>query len=301
MSGRDEALMIPQQQIDDANADIVAVIGKYVQLKKGGKDWVGLCPFHNEKSPSFSVSEAKQFYYCYGCGASGDAVGFVRDHLGISFREAVESINGRTTLEGGAPIQPAKPRAIRCTLPGHAEDPEKAARAIDRAKPVAQHAYLLRNNTAPCGDVLELKGSLIVPLINNIGEQVNAAAITVTGITYAAGKPSFGSTAILEPAAEHDGKVIICADYAHAWRIWWAQGGRSRVLCAMQQDNLSWMLANCRDRFTHVGCDPLEADWYVEEGHGVVAVPVMAYARRSATATGNSRDKSPVDSQEACA
>ncbi|WAX22831.1 hypothetical protein MAJJADAN_00069 [Pseudomonas phage Amjad_SA] len=292
---------IPQDQVDDANRDIVAVIGKYVQLKKSGKNWSACCPFHSEKSPSFSVSEEKGIFYCFGCGAGedgkNDAVGFVMRYTGLGFREAVESINGRITLEGGAAIQPAKSRAIRCTLPGHAEDPEKAARAVGRAKPAPQHAYLLRNNTAPCGDVLELKGSLIVPLINNIGEQVNAAAITVTGITYAAGKPSFGSTAILEPAAEHDGKVIICADYAHAWRIWWAQGGRSRVLCAMQPDNLSWMLANCRDRFTHVGCDPLEADWYVEEGHGVVAVPVMAYAARCQDQQASAR----VDCREACA
>lgn len=270
---------IPQDQVDQANADIVSVIGKYVALKKGGKDWVGLCPFHNEKSPSFSVSEAKQFYYCYGCGASGDAVGFVRDHLGVSFREAVESINGRITLEGGAAIQPPRPRAIKCTLPGHAEDAEKAARAVERSRLVPQHSYLLSNNTAPCGDVLELKGHLIVPLLNNIGEQVNAAAITLTGIKYAAGSPSFGAAAILEPAAEHDGKAIICVDYAHAWRIWWAQGGRSRVLCAMEAENFDWMLRNCRSMFSHVGCDIAEADWFYEYGHDVVAVPSASYSQ----------------------
>lgn len=275
---RGESRMVPQDQIDDANRDIVEVIGRHIQLKKTGKDWVACCPFHNEKSPSFSVSEAKGFFYCYGCGESDNAVGFVMKHTGCSFREAVESINGRLELSASSgPVAAPKPRAIRCDLPGHAEDPEKAAKAVSRAESTQQHPYLSRNNTAPCGEVLQLKGSLIVPLLNNLGEQVNAAAITSTGITYAAGNPSFGSTAILEPAAGHDGLTIICADYAHAWRIWWRQGGRSRVLCAMEAGNLSWMLANCKDRFTHVGCDPLETEWYLDYGHEVISDPVVAY------------------------
>jgi hypothetical protein len=280
-----EPKKIPQSEIDDANRDIVAVIGKHIQLKKAGKEWSACCPFHQEKSPSFSVSEAKGMYYCFGCGAGGDAVGFVVAHLGVSFREAVESINGRITLEDGA-HQPVKKvvRAIQCSLPGHAEDREKAASALDRCQSAEQHAYLLAHNTAPEGQCLTLKGALIVPLVNNIGETVNAAAISGQGsgvITYAAGNPSFGSTAVLDPSpvADHDGLTIICADYAHAWRIWWAQLGRSRVLCAMDAGNLSWMLANCKDRFTHVGCDTLEADWYVEEGYAVVAVPVDPYQR----------------------
>lgn len=282
-AGRGESRQVSQDQIDRANEDIVGVIGKYVQLKKTGKNWSACCPFHSEKSPSFTVNAEKQMFYCFGCGASGDAVRFVVDHLGVGFREAVESINGRLELsDSGYQAAPAKPRPVRCDLPGHAEDAEKAAKAVGRATPACQHPYLLRNNVAPCGDVLQLKGSLIVPLLNNLGEQVNAAAITATGITYAAGNPSFGSTAILEPAAGHDGLTIICADYAHAWRIWWRQGGRSRVLCTMEAGNLSWMLANCKDRFTHVGCDPLEAEWYADElGYQVVAVPVDPYGRQA--------------------
>lgn len=278
-----EERRIPQQQIDAANADIVAVISKYVNLKKAGKNWVACCPFHNERTPSFSVSESKGIWICFGCGAEkdngSDAVGFVMRHTGCSFREAVESINGRINLEssGSTPSAP-KPRAIRCDLPGHAENPERAAEFVAKCGHVPQHAYLARNNTAPCGDALQLKGSLIVPLLNNLGEQVNAAAITSTGITYAAGKPSFGSTAILHPANEPDGKTIICQDYAHAWRLWWSQAGRSRVLCAMDPGNLSWMLANCKDRFTHVGCDPLETEWFEEQGFEVVALSVDPYA-----------------------
>jgi DNA primase len=72
--------------------DIVDVVGRHVQLKKGGANLMGLCPFHGEKSPSFSVSPSKQFYYCFGCGASGDAIRFLTEHTGASFRDAVTDL-----------------------------------------------------------------------------------------------------------------------------------------------------------------------------------------------------------------
>ncbi len=75
-----------------ARVDIVDVIGRHVQLKKGGANLMGLCPFHGEKSPSFSVSPSKQFYYCFGCGASGDAIRFLTEHTGASFRDAVTDL-----------------------------------------------------------------------------------------------------------------------------------------------------------------------------------------------------------------
>ena len=75
-----------------SRVDIVDVVGRYVQLKKGGANLMGLCPFHGEKSPSFSVSPSKQFYYCFGCGASGDAIRFLTEHTGASFRDAVADL-----------------------------------------------------------------------------------------------------------------------------------------------------------------------------------------------------------------
>lgn len=275
---------IPESTLDRARGMIIDVISGYVPgLKKAGKDWVACCPFHNEKSPSFTVSESKEFYFCHGCGATGDAIKFVQDmNPGTSFREAVRSIIGEINLEPVNGVSRApRIKAVTCSLPGHAEDREKAEDVMSRTSLIEQHAYLSRNNTAPHAPCpVNGKGILMIPLINNIGETVNVAAILTSGsISYAAGKPSFGSTAVLEPEGEHDGRTIICVDYAHAWRIWWAQRGKSRVLCAMDPGNLSWMLANCKDRFTHVGCDPQEADHYVDEGRAVVAVPVDPYAR----------------------
>ena len=86
--------MIPQSFIQDLlnRVDIVEVVGSYVQLKKGGANLLGLCPFHGEKSPSFTVSPAKQFYHCFGCGKNGSAIGFLMEYSGLGFIEAVETL-----------------------------------------------------------------------------------------------------------------------------------------------------------------------------------------------------------------
>ncbi len=86
--------MIPQGFIDDllARTDIGVVIGRHVELKKSGGNLSGLCPFHAERSPSFSVTPGKGLYYCFGCGAGGNAIRFLTEHLGLSFVEAVRDL-----------------------------------------------------------------------------------------------------------------------------------------------------------------------------------------------------------------
>ena len=86
--------MIPSGFLQDllSRVDIVGVVGRHVELKRGGANLMGLCPFHAEKSPSFSVSPAKQFYHCFGCGASGDAIRFLTEHNGMSFVDAVQDL-----------------------------------------------------------------------------------------------------------------------------------------------------------------------------------------------------------------
>lgn len=87
---------LPKQFIDDVrhDADIIDIIGRSVQLKKAGRDYTALCPFHNEKSPSFTVSPVKQFYHCFGCGAHGDAINWMVEFNGMTFLEAVERLAG---------------------------------------------------------------------------------------------------------------------------------------------------------------------------------------------------------------
>ena len=96
MSGR-----IPQHFIDEliARADIVELIGSRVPLKKQGKEFKACCPFHGEKTPSFTVVPDKQFYHCFGCGAHGTALGFLMDHDHLSFVEAIEDLAARVGLE----------------------------------------------------------------------------------------------------------------------------------------------------------------------------------------------------------
>jgi DNA primase len=86
--------VIPPTFIQDllSRVDIVEVVGRQVQLKKSGLNFSGLCPFHAEKSPSFTVTPTKQFYHCFGCGAHGNAIGFLIEHSGMPFVEAVKDL-----------------------------------------------------------------------------------------------------------------------------------------------------------------------------------------------------------------
>ena len=142
--------LVPQHIVDRANEDIVGVIRGYLpELKKAGKNWVALCPFHKEKTPSFGVVESKDFYYCQGCGAGGDAIKFVmKMNPGISFREAVQSILGELTLEAFSTPRAPIIRAVRCDLPSHAEDREKSSDIMSRTNLIERHTYLMLNNTA---------------------------------------------------------------------------------------------------------------------------------------------------------
>lgn len=83
---------IPQDKIDEIKnvADIVSVIGDYVELKRAGSNYVGLCPFHNEKTPSFSVSPSKGIFHCFGCGVGGDVISFIMQKEGMSYPEAIK-------------------------------------------------------------------------------------------------------------------------------------------------------------------------------------------------------------------
>ena len=102
-------MAIPQSFLSEllARTDVVEVVGKYVQLKKGGANYIGLCPFHGEKSPSFSVSPTKQFYHCFGCGKNGNAIGFLMDHTGLSFIEAVKDLAQQIGMQ--VPEEPQSP------------------------------------------------------------------------------------------------------------------------------------------------------------------------------------------------
>lgn len=142
MAGR-----IPQQFIDDllTRVDIVEVIDARVPLRKAGREYTACCPFHDEKTPSFTVSPAKQFYHCFGCGAHGTALGFLIDYEHLDFIDAVRELAARVGMEVPRTQQDATPAQAGADLYGVLEqaaawyrrqlrEHAEAARAVEYLK-----------------------------------------------------------------------------------------------------------------------------------------------------------------------
>ena len=93
--------MISQNSIQEIQSriDIIDIIGSFIKLKKRGANYLGNCPFHHEKTPSFTVSPTKEIYKCFGCGKSGNAIGFVMEHEKYSYVEALRWLAGRYNIE----------------------------------------------------------------------------------------------------------------------------------------------------------------------------------------------------------
>ena len=108
--------MIPDSFIQDllARVDIVDLVDGFVPLKKAGANYAACCPFHNEKSPSFTVSPTKQFYHCFGCGAHGTAISFVMEYQGLGFIDAVKELAQRAGMQ----VPESEGRGARDEKPG---------------------------------------------------------------------------------------------------------------------------------------------------------------------------------------
>ena len=108
-------MTLSPQWLDELRARTVlsAIISPSVKLIRAGREWKGCCPFHNEKTPSFTVNDEKGFYHCFGCSAHGDAIRFLTDHRGLAFMDAVKELAAKAGLEVPAPDPKAKERADR--------------------------------------------------------------------------------------------------------------------------------------------------------------------------------------------
>lgn len=95
-----------------ARIDLVDVVGRYVKLKRAGSEFTGLCPFHDERTPSFTVIPQKQFAHCFGCGAHCDAIGFLMRHLGVDFREAVRQLDSGALVDAAAHAPAPRPAYV---------------------------------------------------------------------------------------------------------------------------------------------------------------------------------------------
>jgi DNA primase len=128
-------MLIPQTFVQELlnRADIVDVIGRHVDLKKAGANYKGLCPFHGEKSPSFNVNPTKQFFHCFGCTKSGDAIRFLMEQTGATFTEAVHDLAGQFGLvvpeEQASPQDRARAAAAKAKQVTLSDVLERAAKA----------------------------------------------------------------------------------------------------------------------------------------------------------------------------
>lgn len=140
------------ERIDTAEllsrVDIVQVIDRYVPLKKNGTEYEACCPFHSEKTPSFKVNPVKQFYHCFGCGASGDAIKFLREHQGLSFKDAVSALGGslpaqadRGQVQQAAAREEKKRVEWKVIMPVPDDAPEFPRAHIKRGRPEMQWEY----------------------------------------------------------------------------------------------------------------------------------------------------------------
>lgn len=157
-------MSIPQSFIQEllSRTDVVEVVGRYVQLKKGGANFMGLCPFHGEKSPSFSVSPAKQFYHCFGCGANGNAISFLMEHAGMGFVEAVKELAQQAGL--AVPEDDSNPQDRAHALQQREQQAsltdvlEQAARAYQKELKTTPRAVAYLKGRGLSGDIAKTFG-----------------------------------------------------------------------------------------------------------------------------------------------
>ena len=182
------------------SVDIVDVIGGYIELKKQGSGYSACCPFHAENSPSFTVSESKQFYHCFGCGAHGDVVGFIQDYLNIEFIDAVKIIDSNA-FDDSMPSNYVKQVKIR--LPLNQVKEETVNDVLNGCTEINGHYFA--------------GSSQVLPLINLNGELMSLALLQGEGfdIRFFNKKFMYGTCYIFGALT---GQAVLTVDYWQALR-----------------------------------------------------------------------------------
>ncbi len=192
-------VMINTEQLKDS-VDIIDIIDGYIGLKKLGKNYGACCPFHGEKTPSFTVSPDKQFYHCFGCGANGDVIGFIQEYTGCDFKEAVTSIDSNAFIDNVSRRVTAPVRKLRLPL-GHKGFTAEATEILSKCQSGKGKYFTDKYQ--------------VVPLTDLNGLLVSLAMIEGRGfdVRYLNKKIVYGSCLVL---GELTGKVIIMRDYFQA-------------------------------------------------------------------------------------
>ena len=173
--------MIPRDFIDTllARVDIVDVIDRRVSLKKAGQNYQACCPFHNEKTPSFTVSPTKQFYHCFGCGAHGTALGFLMEYEHMSFPDAVAALAqdvGLAVPDSGEPDRPKPPPALWDALEQAAQFYKKQLKQTPRAVDYLKRRGLTGAIAARYGIGYAPDGSPLKQVFQDYGTEALAAS-----------------------------------------------------------------------------------------------------------------------------
>lgn len=231
--------------------------------------------------------------YCrQGCGNSGPSNEVsTPEHLLMtinnwSFPQMVEAVadflnvTPREQMDRYRVTSIAKAKKALTMPVNHIEDSDKSAEILARCTPEASHPYFVQHSTASMDDCLTLKGKLIVKLVSASGELVNLASLGGKSISYAASGISYGATARIDPHMESDGRIILCQDYADAWRIWWFSKGKSEVRCAISAENFTWMIGRAKDQFTTIACYPSDQQHYSEVCDDVIIIDAL-YKQRA--------------------
>ena len=205
---------IPKEFIDSLleKANIADIIGGYIKLEKKGNDYWARCPFHNEKTSSFSVSENKQFFHCFGCGAHGNAIGFVMEHANKTYPEAIETIANSLGIEIPRNKESNKQYEIKKTIQESLEDAKNLYESNLKNSNVAI-TYLKNRNIS--GSTAKLFGigyaeNDFQNLNKNLGEKYTASNLLDAGLIVKKEKNTYDKFRgrVMFPISDMSGKVI---------------------------------------------------------------------------------------------
>ena len=218
--------MVDKRVIEEIknNTNIVEIIGEVISLQKSGRNFLGLCPFHGEKTPSFNVVEDKQFYHCFGCGRSGDVFKFIEEYQQVSFTDAVRILAERLGIQMAAPVQSSvQPRSPHQNLYDMHEKAARFYHAILMTTKMGEEArnYLYKRGLTD--DVIKHFMIGLAPaersyLYQRLADDYSEKDLLDSGLFYLSESNQFFDTfhnRIIFPLSNDQGKVI-----AFSGRIW---------------------------------------------------------------------------------